>query len=136
MSRTFLYIFEDGYECEHACLPNMAFEELERLHGDCTYNGWAEFMGVGKRSTMAIIGGANTGGFRTGYHPGLNMEIKSPSHYKQVLRERGLVETGDEQRKAKTFKAAGLDKGDIQDLRKQGAEISDREADVLTGEAT
>src|SRR5687768_14029591 len=101
MTRLFTYRFEDGTEMQTAHMTSNALALCEEHHGPCTYNGWAEFMGVGKPSTIGIIGGANTrgNGFKTGYNPALGIEIKSPRHYRDELKARGFVETGGEKRK-------------------------------------
>jgi hypothetical protein len=98
MARLFKYKFKDGSEFEFGDLTSKALKMLEEVHGDCIYNGWAEFMGVGRPSTLGVIGGSNTrgDGFKTGYNPALGIEIKSPKHYRDELRVRGLQEVGNE----------------------------------------
>lgn len=131
----FKYTFANGTELE---LPSLSSEQLlasEAIHGKCVFNGWAEFMGVGKPSCLGVIGGSNTRGtgFKTGYNPALGMEIKSPSHYQQTLKERGLHEVGSERQKdSKRVMKSAIDGETIKEMKSMGAEISDREADKLT----
>jgi hypothetical protein len=96
--KTFLYKFADGAEIESSDMTKAFMDELTEQHGRCIYNGFAEFMGVGRPSTLGVIGGSNTrgDGFKTGYNPALGMDIKSPSHYSAVLKEKGLREVGNE----------------------------------------
>lgn len=134
MSRTFTYRFEDGHEEEASGFTESAFALMQLQHGKCTYNGWAEFMGVGKPSTIGIIGGAHTkgDGFRTGWNPALGCEIRSPSHFKQVLKEKGLVEVGNEKSKpAAPIKKSYIDEEVIKEAVANGAEISDSAAEAL-----
>lgn len=132
--RLFTYRFEDGHEIEALCLEPDDIADLELQHGDCIFNGWDEFMGIGKPSRMAITGGANSRGdaFRTGWHPGLGMEIKSQSHYNKVLKERGLREVGNEKQSSKSSaKKSYVDDDIIKMAVDAGASISGNEAEAL-----
>jgi hypothetical protein len=136
MSRTFLYRFEDGFEVERPVIEtNAEMYALTDEHGACTYNGWQDFMGFGKPGIgLCIIGGANSRGdaFRTGYNPALGMEIKSPAHYKQVLKEKGLREVGNEKQKsAPVKKKSYVDDEIIKQAVDAGASISGQEAAAL-----
>lgn len=133
MSRTFTYRFEDGHEvtCESIDRANMLY--MEAHHGKCTYNGWAEFMGVGKPSRLGVIGGVNTrgDGFKSGYHPGLNMHISGPAHYARVLQERGMHEVGNEKQSHSRIIKSSIDEEVIGELKQMGAEIGDIAAEEL-----
>lgn len=133
MTRTFTYRFEDGTECEMVSMPKSLMDDLEKRHGKCTYNGWAEFMGVGQPSRLGIIGGSNTkgDGFKTGWNPALGMEIRSPEHHKRVLKEKGLVEIGNERPRDAAPKKRGLTDEIIKDAVDHGAELSGREIEAL-----
>jgi hypothetical protein len=133
MTRTFTYCFHDGTEIEFERMDKHTLEHMERMHGDCTYNGWAEFMGVGQKSKLGIIGGAHTkgDGFKTGWNAALGMEIKSPEHYRRTLKEKGLVEVGNEKRRDVAPKKTGLPEEIIKQAVDAGAEISGREAEAL-----
>ena len=65
--------------------------ENYRIDQNCqiTYNGFLDF--VEKATTRRPIRA-----FREGYHPGLGMYVKSESEYKDILKERGLVEVGND----------------------------------------
>jgi hypothetical protein len=134
MTRTFTYRFEDGFEVENTQMNNADLMLFEDAHGKCTYNGWAEFMGVGQPSRLGVIGGSNTrgDGFKTGYNFALGMEIKSPEHYKKVLREKGMVEVGNEsQAGKKRYLKSAIDEEVVSELKSMGAEIGDQAAEEL-----
>jgi hypothetical protein len=139
MTRTFIYRFENckfnGEEIsvESEALGLEALAHMESQFGKCTYNGWAEFMGVGKPSRLGVIGGAHTkgDGFKTGWNPALGMEIRSPEHYRRTLKEKGLVEVGNEKRRDVAPKKTGLPEEIIKQAVDAGAEISGREAEAL-----
>lgn len=136
MARTFTYRFEDEFELS---VPEMRASDLsflESIHGKCTYNGWAEFMGVGRPSNIAIIGGANTrgDGFKSGWHPGLNMHIGGPEHYSKVLKEKNLVEVGNERQKDSDYKApkkSYIGEEIVKEAIAAGAEIGTEAAEAL-----
>jgi hypothetical protein len=134
MSRFFTYRFEDGFEYEYPAMTIEWLEGLEEDHGKCIYNGWAEFMGVGQPSRLGVIGGTNTrgDGFRSGYHPGLNMHISGPEHYSRVLKEKGMVEVGNEKQKdKKRFMQSMIGVDEIKEIREMGGEIGDVAAEKL-----
>lgn len=134
MSRTFTYRFENDFEIQVPMLDKDELRLLERENGKCTHNGWAVFMGVGEPSRLGVIGGSNTrgDGFRTGYNPALGMEIKSPSHFKQVLKEKGLREVGNEKPSTGTkIKKSYIDDEMIKQAVDSGAKISGQEASAL-----
>lgn len=134
MNRTFLYRFEDGTEVEHGLMSAPDMNHLIETHGACTYNGWAEFMGVGQPSRLGVIGGSNSRGdaFRTGYNPALGMEIRSPSHFKQVLKEKGLREVGTEKpRDPGVKKKSYISEEIVKQAIESGANITGQEADKL-----
>lgn len=134
MTRTFTYRFQDGRELEHEKLTQSEMDILKSVHGECTYNGWAEFMGVGQPSRLGVIGGCNTkgDGFRSGWNPALNMHIKGPEHYSQVLKEKGLREVGNEkQRDPGPKKKSYITDEVVKEAVQMGAEISGNEAAAL-----
>jgi hypothetical protein len=134
MTRTFTYRFEDGFEVETDAMDKHLLEIGEILHGKCTYNGWAEFMGVGQPSRLGVIGGSNTrgDGFKTGYNFALGMEIKSPEHYRKVLKEKGMVEVGNESQSGKKrYLKSAIDEEVVSELKSMGAEIGDQAAEEL-----
>jgi hypothetical protein len=134
MSRLFTYRFEDGFECEVAQMTAANLNWHEVAHGECIYNGWAEFMGVGQPSRLGVVGGTNTrgDGFRSGYHPGLNMHISGPEHYSRVLKEKGMVEVGNEKQKdKKRFMQSMIGVDEIKEIREMGGDIGDIAAEKL-----
>lgn len=96
--RQFKYTFSDGAEIETAEMTKAFMSELTEQHGECIYNEYQEFMGVGRPSTLGVIGGSNTrgDGFKTGYNPALGIEVRSPKHFSDELKARGLREVGNE----------------------------------------
>jgi hypothetical protein len=91
-------------------------------------------MGVGLPSKVGVIGGINTrgDGFKSGYHPGLNMHISGPAHYAKVLKEKGMHEVGNERQKdKKRMMDSVIDESVIKELKDQGAEIGDVAAEEL-----
>ncbi len=86
---------------------------------------------------MGIIGGSNTrgDGFKTGFNPALGMEIKSPQHYKDVLKEKGMYEVGNEKQVSLgPKKKSMIDDEVIKEVVQMGGEISGNEASMLKGE--
>lgn len=138
MTRKFTYRFEDGNafeltaeEMDAECMKNAI-----KTHGECTYNGWAEFMGIGKPSTLGVIGGTNTrgDGFRSGWHPGLKMHIGGPDHYSRVLKEKGMVEIGNERQKDSSYSApkkSYIGEEIVKEAIAAGAEIGSDAAEAL-----
>lgn len=134
MARKFSYKFENGFEVDHENMSAVELLNLENEHGKCTFNGWAEFMGVGKKSTLGVIGGTNSKGdaFKSGWHPGLGMHIGGPAHYSKVLKEKGMVEVGNEKRKdAAPQRKSYINEEIIGEAIQAGAEISGNEAEAL-----
>lgn len=136
MSKLFTYRFADGSEIETTDMTNSFMQELVEQHGKCIYNGFSDFMGVGRPSQVGIIGGANTrgDGFKTGYHPGLGIEIKSPKHFRDELKARGMVEVGNEKQVEKKKQAKVMTDEVIKQAVDMGADISGQEVAKLKGE--
>lgn len=132
--KTFKYKFADGAEIESGDMTKSFMSELVEQHGRCIHNEFQDFMGVGRPSVLGVIGGSNTrgDGFKTGFHPGLNMEIKSPQHYKNVLKEKGMHEIGNERQRKDTVKAkTTFDDTAIKEIVDMGADISGNEIEML-----
>lgn len=140
--KTFRYVFSDGHEMELE--PNNSGKEMIEIYcrennASLVFNGFHEFMGVGRRSTLGVIGGSNTrgDGFKTGYNPALGAEVKSPSHYKALLKEKGLHEVGNEKQKdAKRVMKSLIDAETIKEVKEMGAEIGDVAAEHLMSDTT
>jgi hypothetical protein len=134
--RTFKYVFKDGAEIEASEMTNSFMRELIEQHGECLRNGFHEFMGVGQRSTLGVIGGSNTrgDGFKTGYHYGLGMDIKSPQHYKDVLKEKGMHEVGNSTQKDTFKRKSVIDDKAVKEIIDMGADLSGNEISYLKEE--
>lgn len=135
--RTFLYKFSDGSEMYREANKETILEiaEYEREHGvKLTYDGFQDFMGVGQKSQLGIIGGTNGrgDGFKSGWHPGLKMHIGGPAHYQKVLKEKGMVEVGNERQKDQgPKKKSYISEEIVKDAIDSGATISGVEAEAL-----
>jgi len=72
-------------------------------------------------------------GFKTGFNPGLGEVVTSRSDMKAKMKEKGLVEVGNDMKSTgqKRKSKGGFTANDIKELRSEGAELSDREADKL-----
>lgn len=139
MSKQFTYRFSDNSEIYREATKE-TMEEIRRIESEqgieLVYNGFEEFMGVGRPSTVAIIGGSNTrgDGFKTGWNAALGMEIKTPSHYKQVLREKGLREVGNEKPTAKIKKKDNtIAETVVKEAQAVGANLSGQEIEKVLG---
>jgi len=69
--------------------------------------------------------------FRSGYHPGLKEYVKGPKHYSKLLKEKGLVECGNEAPSKKEKKASGLSDSQIKEAVQGGAMLSGNEITAL-----
>lgn len=71
-------------------------------------------------------------GFKEGYNPALGTYVKSKKHYERLLKQKGLVEIGNEKPKPDNGRKQreGLSVEDVKEIKtKYNADISDREAD-------
>ncbi len=58
--------------------------------------------------------------------------MSSKRQHKEILKQRGLVETGNEKFTPQEIeKSSYFDESTIRDLKKEGVEMSDKEADAL-----
>lgn len=131
--KTFRYIFKDGADYELPSLSTAELYELKEKHGELVFNGFRDQL---ESLTLLRANSHTTGdGFKPGWHPGLNMEIRTNGQYQQVLKERGMVEVGNEKQKVKTQKkSSAFTEEIIKDAIQSGAEISGNEAKKLLGE--
>lgn len=137
--KTFLYKFLDGAEIESGAISSGFMKDLVEQHGECIYNGWAKWLGVGEPGAWsgAIQGGSNTrgDGFKTGFNPALGMNIKSVQHYRDELKARGMHEVGNEKQRQHVKKAkTTFDDNDLREIVQMGADISGQEAEYLKQE--
>lgn len=130
--KTFLYLFSDGSEHEIAGMTNALLSDLKEQHGALVFNGFTDQL----ESLQLLRANSHSkgDGFKPGWHPGLNMEIRTNGQYQKILKEKGMVEVGNEKQKTQKVKSKSAFTEDIiKDAIKQGAEISGREADKLLG---
>jgi hypothetical protein len=132
MSKTFLYRFADGAEIETADMTSEFMRELKEHHGECTFNGFREQL----ESIHLLRANSHTrgDGFKPGYHPGLNMEIRSNEQYQRVLKEKGLVEVGNEKRKESGPQMPDIKEQVIKEAINQGVQLSGQEIAKIKGE--
>jgi hypothetical protein len=72
-------------------------------------------------------------GFKSGYDQVLGTYVKGKRHYNQILKDRGLVEVGNEKISQTTKRKTNfIDESTIRRaINQERAEISDREADAM-----
>lgn len=128
----FLYKFSDGMEilreATRATMDEIA--EIEREH--CTvlvFNGFRDQL----ESLQLLRANSHSrgDGFKPGWHPGLGMEIRTNGQYQQVLREKGMIEVGNESQSRKKSASSLFTDEIIKDAINSGAEISGQEAERL-----
>jgi hypothetical protein len=135
MSKPFLYRFADGSEIETADMTNAFLDDLIEQHGECVFNGYLDHI-QGISLLRANSHKKKTDGFQPGWHPGLNMEIRTNGQYQAELKARGMVEVGNEKpSEKKKENKSYFDEQSIREIRQMGGEVSDREADKLLGKA-
>jgi hypothetical protein len=134
MSKLFTYRFADGSEIETSDMTNAFMSELVEMHGKCIYNGFRDQL-ESLHLLRANSHKAKTDGFQPGWHPGLNMEIRTNEQYQKVLKERGMVEVGNEKQNHKKKETKVFTEEIIKEAVGMGAEISGQEAKKLLGEA-
>jgi hypothetical protein len=133
MSKPFLYRFSDGAEIEVSDMTNAFMSELVEQHGECLYNGFRDQL-ESLQLLRANSHKTKTDGFQPGWHPALQMEIRTNEQYQRVLKEKGMVEIGNERQKDPVKKKTAAFTDDvIKKAKEMGATLSDREADRLTG---
>lgn len=128
--KTFLYLFADGSEHEIAGMTNDLLDDLKEQHGKLVFNGFTDQL----ESLQLLRANSHSkgDGFKPGWHPGLNMEIRTNGQYQQVLKEKGMVEIGNEKQKTReTKKKSAFTEEIIKDAIDKGANISGREAGAL-----
>ena len=133
-TKQFLYRFSDGTEWWME--PNMRNREWRQEY--CRdHNVTLEYDGFVDQLDSLQLLRANShskgDGFKPGFHPGLGMEIRTNEQYQQILKEKGLVETGGEQRKEKPVEKPDIGGVVIEEARKLGVELSGREIDKIAG---
>lgn len=135
--KLFLYRFSDGSEIHReptrATMDEIA--DICKLQGiELIYNEFRDQLD----SLQLLRANSHTrgDGFKPGWHPGLNMEIRTNGQYQQVLKEKGMIEVGNEKQKDVKRSSKVFTEEIIKDAISQGADISGREASKLLGEAT
>jgi hypothetical protein len=128
--KPFLYRFADGAEIETADMTLAFMAELKEQHGECVYNGFRDQL-----ESLTLLRAnshkTKTDGFQPGWHPGLNMEIRTNEQYQRELKARGMREVGNEKQVEKKIKTKVFTEEIIKDAIDKGAEISGNEAAML-----
>ena len=134
--KLFTYRFSDGSEIYRE--PTRAtmdeIEEICREQGiELIYNEFRDQLDS-LHLLRANSHKTKTDGFQPGWHPGLNMEIRTNEQYQKVLKEKGMIEIGNEKPRDPVKKDKSVYTEEIiKDAIGMGAEISGREADKLLG---
>jgi hypothetical protein len=125
------YIFSSGFEVESEGLKLAEIEELSKAHGILIFNGYrAHLEGI----TLLRANSHTRGdGFKPGWHPGLNMEIRTNGQYQAELKARGMVEIGNEKQKSTPIAKTDIGSTVVEEAKKMGVELSGREIDKITG---
>lgn len=129
--KTFKYIFADGAEYELPSLTSAELYELKDMHGELIFNGFRDQ--IESLQLLRANSHSRGDGFKPGWHPGLNMEIRSNEHYQSVLKEKGMVEIGNEKRKKDYQYKSTVAETVVEEAKKAGVKLSDRETDKLLG---
>lgn len=134
--KLFLYRFSDGSEIHReptrATMDEIA--EICKLQGiELIYNEFRDQLDS-LQLLRANSHKTKTDGFQPGWHPGLNMEIRTNGQYQQVLKERGMREVGNEKQSDAKRSTKVFTEEIIKDAVQAGAEISGQEASKLLGE--
>lgn len=111
-------------------MTNNQLQELTDEHGPLEFNGFTDQL----ESLQLLRANSHPkgDGFKPGWHPGLNMEIRTNGQYQQVLKEKGMVEIGNEKQKPREMKKkSAFTEEIIKDAIDKGASISGREAGAL-----
>jgi hypothetical protein len=130
--KLFTYIFADESIHELPSLTSNELYELKEKHGDLVFNGFMDQ--VGSQSLLRANSHSRGDGFKPGFHPALGMEIRSNEQYQRVLKEKGMVEVGNERQRDTVKKKTNFTEEVIKDAVAAGAEISGNEAAKLLGE--
>lgn len=136
MSKLFKYVFSDGLEImrEPTNATMEEIKEIEEKHGtELIFNGFRDQLDS-LQLLRANSHKTKTDGFQPGWHPGLGMEIRTNGQYQAVLKERGMVEVGNEKRTDKKKDSKVFTEEVIKDAVQMGANISGQEAKMLLGE--
>jgi len=115
------YKFNDGTEKE---LTKLGCLIWEKLHGVKKVSG----------GPLGFYTKSGSNDPYSGYNVGLGCEVRGKGHYKNLLKERGLIEVGNEKEyvdKMKPTPKKLLEESDLRDLANAGAQISDGEAKKL-----
>jgi hypothetical protein len=130
MSKVFTYRFADGAEIETADMTLAFMTELKEQHGECVYNGFRDQL-----ESLTLLRAnshkAKTDGFQPGWHPGLNMEIRTNEQYQRELKSRGMREVGNEKIDHKKKETKVFTEETIKQAVDMGASISGNEATAL-----
>lgn len=128
--KLFKYLFTDGHEIECESLSGADYSDLQDKHGKCLFNGFRDQL---ESLTLLRANSHTTGdGFKPGFHPALGMEIRTNGQYQQVLRERGMVEVGNEKStEHKKKQSSNFTDEIIKQAVDSGAQISGNEAVAL-----
>lgn len=116
---------------------NAAMEIMRRYEqdNDCKmiFNGF--FDQISSLQLLRANSHTRGDGFKPGFHPGLGMEIRTNGQYQSILREKGMVEVGNEKQKNPLQKKRSTFTEEIiKDAVAMGAEISGNEAAKLLGD--
>jgi hypothetical protein len=132
--KTYLYKFSDGSEI-HREPTRATMDEIETICSEqgikLIFNGFRDQLDS-IQLLRANSHKTKTDGFQPGFHPALGMEIRTNGQYQQVLKERGMVEIGNEKRtevKRKSNVAETL----VQEAQKAGADLGGVAIDKLLG---
>lgn len=134
MSKLFRYAFADGSEIETAEMTSTFMRELVEQHGECIFNGFRDQL----ESISLLRANSHkkkTDGFQPGWHPALGMEIRTNEQYQRVLKEKGMVEVGNEKLKDKGggFKP-DVGKIVVEEAQKLGVSLSGNEIEKIVGD--
>lgn len=134
--KTFIYRFSDGSEITREP-TNATMDEIkvicEQQGITLIYNGFRDQL-ESLQLLRANSHKTKTDGFQPGWHPGLNMEIRTNGQYQAILKERGMVEIGNERQKDQVQKSSSVFTEEIiKDAIATGADISGNEAANLLG---
>lgn len=130
MAKKYLYRFSNGHEVE---LGDGAKGYIDKYKADnnclLTYSGWNDHI---KNLHLPNLSEMSGDGFKAGWNPGIGCYVKSRSHHKRLLREKGLVEVGREPAKQDwSEKTKYFNHDDLKGIKAECPDISDNSLDAL-----
>ena len=133
--KTFRYVFSDGHEIEleptnagKEIIDTYCFDNNVKL----IMNGYRDHL---EGITLLRANSHSSGdGFKPGWNPALKMEVRTNGQYQQILKEKGLIEIGNEKQVTKKADIKSVADAVITEAQAVGAQLSGNEISKIKGE--